>query len=116
MNIGEQQLQLLAELKDMPSFILLVKLFRDFEDSVLENVSRAKDSEELLRVTRFYQTVRSIREVLESHPENAFEQLQRIQDSKYSLAEVDPAYLSQSIIHQLRFAQVPEPETGEDVQ
>lgn len=84
----------------MPSFILLMQLFRQFEESVLANVSSAKGEDELVRVTRFYQIIRTLREFLEEHPEQAFVQLELLRKARL---ESDPEIVTRETIQQLRF-------------
>lgn len=102
MTIEEQQLQMLAELRDMPSYRLLMGLFKDFEDTVMGSVAVAKDERELVRVSRFFQVVHAMRVVLETHPENAFQQLETLRTA-HILNDIDPATIPTDLIHKFRF-------------
>ncbi len=77
---------MLAELKDMPSFVLLISLLREFEDDVLSEVTMCKQDSDLVRSTRFYQCLRAIREFLESRPQAAAAEIERIKKAYF----VDP--------------------------
>ncbi len=88
MTIGEQQREMLAELKDMPSFVLLVSLLREFEEDVLSEVTLCKQDADLVRSTRFYQCLRAIREFLESRPQAAASELERIRKTYFMDSEV----------------------------
>ncbi len=84
MVIGEREQMLLAELKNMPSFTLLMALFKEFEEDVLMELAGQKDTPGLVRISRFYQTMRTIREFLESRPEAAESNLLRIKETAYA--------------------------------
>ncbi len=81
MRIGEREAAMLAELKDMPSFVLLMNIFQEFEDTVLGEVALERNPESLVRITRFYQYMRAVREFLKSRPESAYDALQAIKDT-----------------------------------
>ncbi len=85
MTMGERDIEVLAELNGHPSFVLLMKIFRDFEDGVLEELSLERSSEGLLRIAKFYQTMRAIRSFLESQPQQAAETLSRIKGQYFDL-------------------------------
>lgn len=84
MTLGEHEREMLAELKDMPSFVLLMSLLAEFEEDVLSEVTLCKSDTELVRITRFYQCLRSIREFLKSRPEAAAAEIERIKRSYFS--------------------------------
>lgn len=88
MIIGDQQRELLAELKDMPSFVLLMEIMKQFEEDVLSEVTLCKQADDLVRVTRFYQCLRSIREFLESRPQAASDEIERIKKTYFIDSEV----------------------------
>lgn len=79
MQLTSKDHELIATLADIPAFHLLVALFKDWEADVLSTVSKTGPDEELIRRTRLYQTVRTVREFLESRPLLAFEELKRQQ-------------------------------------
>lgn len=88
MIIGDHERELLAELKDMPSFVLLMELFKQFEEDVLSQLTLCPRENELVRITRFYQCLRSIREFLESRPEAAAAEIERIKKTYFIDSEI----------------------------
>ncbi len=88
MIIGDQERDLLAELKDMPSFVLLMEIMKGFEEDVLSEVTLCKHDSELVRITRFYQCLRSIREFLESRPQSAADEIERIKKTYFIDSEI----------------------------
>ncbi len=88
MTLGERDIEMLAELKDMPSFVLLTSMFKEFEGEVLGEVAICKDEDQLVRSTRFYQCLRAIREFLESRPQEAQAELDRVKKTYFNDPEV----------------------------
>lgn len=84
MTIGDRDRELLAQLRDMPSFVLLVSIFKHFEDDVLAELSLAKGSDEIVRITRFYQVLRAVREFMETRPQIAYDELMRLKQTFFS--------------------------------
>ena len=68
----------MAELKDMPSFVLLISLMKSFEGDVLEELGLCKNTEELVRIGRFYPCLHAIRDFLETTPQAAASELERV--------------------------------------
>lgn len=65
-------------------------IFKEFEEDVLYELSGQKESEGLVRISRFYQVLRAIREFLESRPEAAAEELARIAATYFEIGEKPP--------------------------
>ncbi len=87
MAVGERDIEILAELKGHPSFVLLMSLFKDFENDVLDQFSLEKSPDGMVRIGRFYQTMRAIREFLESTPEQAADSLAKIKSNYFDPLE-----------------------------
>lgn len=85
MAITDHQRQLLAELKDLPSFRLLVGLFEEKEKDLLAAIATAKSSADLVIYSRMYQCFRFVREFLAAQPEMAEAQLQSLRESQEAL-------------------------------
>ena len=83
MQLGDHERELLAELRDMPSFVLLLSIFKEFEEDVLCELSLSKKEDELVRITRFYQVLRALRSFLESRPEAAVDEIKRIKETYF---------------------------------
>jgi len=88
MTIKERDMEMLAELKDMPAFVLLIQIMKNFEQDVLAEIAVIKTETELVRSTRFYQNLRCIREVLETKPQEAANVLTQMQFESMTDAEV----------------------------
>ncbi len=71
-------MELLAELKDFPAFVLLVQILKGYEAEVLAEIAVIKTESELVRSTRFYQNLRNIRQVIENKPQEAATALEEI--------------------------------------
>ena len=103
MEIGEREREELAVLKDLPAFQLLMRLLADFEDVMLGEMASASEPADLLRITRFWQNLRTMRLFLTSRPEQAWNELQTLKEN--NLAMIDPAFLPQDLINRLRFGE-----------
>jgi hypothetical protein len=106
---------LLAELKDHPSFVLLVSLFKELEQDVLTELAGEKSSAGLHRISRFYQNLRAVREFLETRPEAAAADLARIKQTYLDageghLMDDEERFLRQDVVRQ-RFNPAP-PQEG----
>lgn len=105
MQLTDRDRSLLASLSDQPAFVLLVGLFKEYESDVLASLSKTAGDQDLLRRSRFYQFLRSVREFLETRPEAALEELQQLQQQLAE--EVDPGAMTPGRLWQQRFGQGP---------
>lgn len=77
MTLGDRDMEMLASLKDMPAFVLLTQIMKNSENQILAEIAVIKTESELVRTTRFYQTLRWIREVLENKPQEAADAIEQ---------------------------------------
>lgn len=78
MELNVEQQRALADLHGNAGFQILVQLFREFEDSILQQVSQQHSNKRLAHLARYYQFARVCREAMESEVAGAFDELQRL--------------------------------------
>jgi hypothetical protein len=76
LKLGERDRELLAELHKTTAFSLLMRIFREFEQDVLNELAGEKITHNVIRISRFYQCMRSIREFLENVPADIAHELE----------------------------------------
>lgn len=106
MQLSERDNEVLASLADTPAFVLLMRLFQEYENELLEAVVETSDSTDLVRRTRYYQLVRKVRVALQTRPTMALDALREQQQAQAEA--VDPSTVSMQDMWFKRFGAIPE--------
>lgn len=78
MTLSDNEKQGLAELRSMPAYMTLMGVLAEYEQCVLGDLASQPAPDDILRNGRFYQFLNAMRSVLQSTPDQAFEELERL--------------------------------------
>lgn len=87
-----EEMELLASLKDHPGWGVLMRVMKEGEENILAALVQKGDEKHLVAIARHYQAWRAFRELMEFTPQDAVAEIQRQQqegmlgDFDYSMA------------------------------
>ena len=90
----DHEKQQIAELRDLPGFRLLLGAFKSYEEQLAVGIVGARTLNELTVAARVYQMFRSVREVLQSGPENVAAELEALGEQQAGLDGLDDVWRS----------------------